>query len=59
MNKGRIVWYRLYPFEAALKLYFWPSTVWSPLKYTLKYGDNLWNVFIKNLNLFSTEERNT
>ncbi len=23
------------------------------------YGDNSWNVFIKNLHFFSTEERNT
>jgi len=42
-----IVWNRLKPFKL-----FGPH--WSPL-----YGEKSWNVFIKNLNFFSTEERKT
>ncbi len=49
--------HRLVSFIAALKLSFWPSTVWSPLKLTM--WSKSCNVFIKNLHLFSTEERNT
>jgi len=52
-----IVWCHLKPFEAALKLSFGPWAVqphWSPL-----YGEKSWNVFIKNLHFFSTEERKT
>jgi len=49
-----IVWCRLKPFEAALKLSFAPWTVWFPLKSII--WRKSWNVFIKNLNLFSNED---
>jgi len=44
-------------FEAALKLQFIPLNCWFPLKSL--YGETSWNVFLKNLQVFSTEERNT
>ncbi len=41
------------PFEAALK----PSMHWLSLKSTI--WRKSWNVFLKNLHFFSTEERKT
>ncbi len=38
-----------------MKLQFGPSTCWPPLKSTI--WNVYWNVYLKNLNLFSTEER--
>jgi len=52
-----IVWCRLKPFEAALKLSIGTWIVWFPLKSII--WRNSWNVSIKNLNFFSTEERKT
>jgi len=49
--------HRLVSFKAALKLSFGPWTVWFPLKSII--WRKCWNVFIRNLNFFSTEERKT
>jgi len=51
-----IIWWRLKPFEAALKLSFVPWTVLFPMKSIRPIWRKSWNVFIKNLNFFSTEE---
>jgi len=40
--------------QFALKLSFGPRTVWFPLKSII--WRKSWNVFIKNLNFFSTED---
>jgi len=50
-----IVWNRLKPFE---QLAVCTETVFWTLNCAL-YGEKSWNVFIKNLNFFSTEERKT
>ncbi len=50
-------WDRVESFEAALKLKFGLQSIgshWIPL-----YGEKSWNVFLKNLNFFLTEERKT
>jgi len=47
-----IIWWRLKPFEAALKLSFGPWTVWFPLK-SIKWRKS-WDV-----HFFSTEKRKT
>ncbi len=47
------MWYCLKPFEAVMLAFNRFESIEA------NYGYNSWNVFNKNLNLFSTEDRNT